>query len=185
MWWTPPTQFYTLARCLFLQLHCGTPLPSCSCSQLSNKIIGVAPFSPQHRRLLRDEAPPPPPLQALLVTHKRNSHLQRNTHACVLSQRRFWTKFLANWTAEMETCSHNKWKSFKTKDPLFWVQTHPRKTVSFLQWTKQRLFKNCSLWFWVAQRNWIGVQSHFTEGHPSTTKTMELEKRHLAWDKKT
>lgn len=35
---------YTLTCCLFLQLHCGTPLLSGPCSQLSNNIIWVTLF---------------------------------------------------------------------------------------------------------------------------------------------
>lgn len=66
---------------------------------------------------------------------------RKETHSCTLSQRLSETTFLPNSTAEIDPWSHNKWKSFKTKGPLFWVQTYPRKTVSFFQWPKQRLFK--------------------------------------------
>lgn len=65
---------------------------------------------------------------AVSLTHK----CTKKTHTCMQSERLTKITFLPNSTAEIETRSHNKWKSFKTKGPLFSVQTYPRKAVSFL-----------------------------------------------------
>lgn len=161
----PPLFTHSHAVCFYNCIvghHClAAPAPNCQ-----TRLLGLPPSPLQYWRLLKDWA----------YSFLSDSQTYKETHTCTHGQRLTKTKFLPNSTAEIETWSHNKWKPFKTKDPLFWVQTYPRKTVSFLQWPKQRLFKNCSLWFWVARRNWIGVQSRLIEGLPSTTRTMKLEK---------
>lgn len=117
VWWTsPPTPLHTVTCCLFSQLHCGTPLPSGPCSQLSNKIIGVALFSPLGWILLK------------AYSFVRNAEKYKDRE---FTQRH---SFAPQQIIRPEA---------KTKGLLFWVQTYTRKTVSFLQWPKQRLFKKC------------------------------------------
>lgn len=79
-------------------------------------------------------------------------------------------------TAEIETWSHNKWKSFKTKSPLFRVQTNPGTTVSFLQWPRQRLFK--SVFYGFGLHREIGLRFKV-----ASLKVFPVQQSHEVWER--